>query len=73
LSPAATGSAAGRRAVGAEGALQCNKTGTVTAGTPMVVDVPPAFRASGDDLLGAAAIAERRSEHPLGKAMISQA
>ncbi len=50
-----------------------DKTGTVTLGTPSVRAVLPANGASEEDLVRAAAVAERRSEHPLGKAVLGLA
>jgi heavy metal translocating P-type ATPase len=50
-----------------------DKTGTVTIGSPQVVDVRPAAGVSVRALLEAAAIAECRSEHPLAKAIVRRA
>jgi heavy metal translocating P-type ATPase len=50
-----------------------DKTGTVTYGTPQVVAVLPAAGVSKETLLARAAIAERRSEHPLGAAIVAYA
>jgi Cd2+/Zn2+-exporting ATPase/Cu+-exporting ATPase len=50
-----------------------DKTGTVTMGTPVVSAIRPAGGATPDELLQAAAIAERRSEHPLGRAIVQAA
>jgi Cd2+/Zn2+-exporting ATPase/Cu+-exporting ATPase len=50
-----------------------DKTGTLTAGTPTVVGVVPANGASEEEVIRVAAIAEHRSEHPLGKAIVSRA
>lgn len=50
-----------------------DKTGTLTYGTPEVVGLHCAPDTSDGELLGAAAIAERRSEHPLGKAIVRRA
>lgn len=47
-----------------------DKTGTVTFGEPRVVDVVPAAGVSPRVLLEAAAVAEARSEHPLGQAIL---
>ena len=52
-----------------------DKTGTLTEGTPRVADIHP-LPASGfgdDDLLGLAAAAERPSEHPLARAIVTAA
>lgn len=50
-----------------------DKTGTLTFGNPEVTEVRPADGISAQDLLVAAAIAERPSEHPLGKAIMRKA
>jgi heavy metal translocating P-type ATPase len=50
-----------------------DKTGTVTYGTPSVRAVVPVAGISQDDVIRAAAVAERRSEHPLGKAVLARA
>ncbi len=50
-----------------------DKTGTLTAGKPVVTDVVALNGMSRDDLLVLAASAERRSEHPLGEAMVRYA
>jgi Cd2+/Zn2+-exporting ATPase/Cu+-exporting ATPase len=50
-----------------------DKTGTLTFGEPRVRSVVPAPGVTRDNLLGAAASAEIRSEHPLGKAIIEVA
>lgn len=50
-----------------------DKTGTVTVGAPEVVAVRPVAGASEDAVVGAAAIAEVRSEHPLGQAILRRA
>ncbi|MFB7664228.1 heavy metal translocating P-type ATPase [Kitasatospora sp. NPDC056138] len=57
-------------------AVALDKTGTLTAGTPQVVEVRPAARPDGvsaDELLALAAAAEVRSEHPLGRAIVAAA
>ena len=46
-----------------------DKTGTITKGTPEVTDIIPLAGGSRQDLLRLAAIAEKRSEHPLGVAI----
>ena len=49
-----------------------DKTGTLTYGTPRVVAVEPVVGDMGkDELYALAATAERLSEHPLGKAVVS--
>ena len=50
-----------------------DKTGTLTYGDPEVVDIHAAPGATGDEVLAAAAIAERPSEHPVGKAILKRA
>jgi heavy metal translocating P-type ATPase len=50
-----------------------DKTGTLTFGTPEVREVYPAAGVDPRALIEAAAIAERRSEHPLGKAILTRA
>ena len=50
-----------------------DKTGTLTWGAPAVVDVRPAPGVSREELLRWAAIAERNSEHPLGRAIVAYA
>jgi Cu+-exporting ATPase len=49
-----------------------DKTGTLTKGKPEVTDII-AFNGSEAEVLRIAAIAERRSEHPLGEAIIRKA
>ncbi len=50
-----------------------DKTGTLTFGKPEVQAVVPAPGATPEEVLDAAAIAEFRSEHPLGKAIVAHA
>jgi Cd2+/Zn2+-exporting ATPase/Cu+-exporting ATPase len=50
-----------------------DKTGTLTFGTPRVQAVLPANGASPESVLGLAAVAELRSEHPLGRAIVNRA
>ncbi len=50
-----------------------DKTGTVTFGHPAVTGVYPSSGATQEEVLEAAAIAERPSEHPLAKAVLSKA
>ncbi len=50
-----------------------DKTGTLTAGKPVVTDVIPTDGLGQEELLALAASAERRSEHPLGEAIVRQA
>ena len=50
-----------------------DKTGTITKGKPEVTDVVAANGFNEQALLGAAASAERGSEHPLGRAIVERA
>ncbi|GAU69191.1 copper-transporting P-type ATPase [Streptomyces sp. NBRC 110611] len=50
-----------------------DKTGTVTAGTPVLTDVHAAGGHTGDALLALVAAAEEASEHPLAAAIVSGA
>ena len=50
-----------------------DKTGTLTFGRPEVQQIVPVAGTTGDELLDAAAAAELRSEHPLGKAIVAYA
>ncbi len=50
-----------------------DKTGTLTYGTPEVVEIRPANGVSTKSLLEAAAIAESQSEHPVAKAIVGKA
>jgi P-type Cu+ transporter len=50
-----------------------DKTGTLTFGTPELMDVHPAPEISAALLLKTAAMAESRSEHPVAKAILKQA
>jgi Cu+-exporting ATPase len=50
-----------------------DKTGTLTRGEPRLTDVIPLNGLSRDELLALAAAAERRSEHPLGEAIVAGA
>lgn len=50
-----------------------DKTGTLTFGRPEVRALIPASGVDGTELLDAAAAAELRSEHPLGKAIVAHA
>ena len=53
--------------------LVCDKTGTLTEGKPRLVSVEAVGGFGDDDVLRAAAAAERGSEHPLGAAILSGA
>ena len=50
-----------------------DKTGTITSGEPKVTDILPAEGVSADELLRLANTLERRSEHPLAKAILEYA
>jgi Cu+-exporting ATPase len=50
-----------------------DKTGTITAGKPQVVDVIPLNGGAPESLLEVAASAERFSEHPLAQAVVESA
>jgi ATPase, P-type (transporting), HAD superfamily, subfamily IC/heavy metal translocating P-type ATPase len=50
-----------------------DKTGTLTFGTPRVTAVHSVDGVSSEELIEVAAVAERRSEHPLGKAILVRA
>ncbi len=52
-----------------------DKTGTITAGKPVVTDIQtaPASGMNDDDVLTIAATVERGSEHPLGKSIVRAA
>ncbi|HEV3317118.1 MAG TPA: cation-translocating P-type ATPase, partial [Candidatus Angelobacter sp.] len=50
-----------------------DKTGTLTFGSPQVVQLKPARGTTEEELLRSAAIAERNSEHPLAKAVVDYA
>jgi len=50
-----------------------DKTGTATYGTPVVRDVAAGSGITTEAVLAAAAVAERRSEHPLAKAILAHA
>jgi len=53
--------------------LVLDKTGTITKGKPELTDVLPLSNFSETDLLQLAAIADRRSEHPLAEAIVKGA
>ncbi|HYU25093.1 MAG TPA: cation-translocating P-type ATPase, partial [Thermoanaerobaculia bacterium] len=50
-----------------------DKTGTLTIGEPTIVGIAPAEGTSEEELLRLAAAAERRSSHPLAKAVVDRA
>ncbi|MFP5319145.1 MAG: heavy metal translocating P-type ATPase [Acidimicrobiia bacterium] len=53
--------------------LALDKTGTITQGTPRVVEVEPAPDRRPDELVRLAAAVEARSEHPLARAVVAYA
>ena len=53
--------------------LTLDKTGTLTVGKPKVVAVVPASGVSETALIGVAAALERKSEHPLARAVVEYA
>ena len=50
-----------------------DKTGTITAGEPRVTDILPAKGVNPDELMRLAYLLERKSEHPLARAILSRA
>ena len=50
-----------------------DKTGTITEGTPRITDILPAEGISAEELLRCAAALEKKSEHPLAKAILRHA
>ena len=50
-----------------------DKTGTITAGEPRVTDILHAEGVSADELMRLAYLLERKSEHPLARAILSRA
>ena len=50
-----------------------DKTGTITQGTPQVTDIIPAEGVTEEELLRLASALERKSEHPLAKAVMQRA
>ena len=54
-------------------ALAIDKTGTLTTGRPEVTDLAPAAGSSEDELLRVAAAVERKSQHPLARAIVRRA
>ena len=50
-----------------------DKTGTITSGEPCVTDMLPAQDVTADELLRLACALERKSEHPLAKAILKRA
>jgi len=58
---------------GSLAAVAFDKTGTLTEGRPRVTDLIPRDDLSGHELLSYAAAIEKRSEHPLGVAIVEYA
>ena len=54
-------------------AVAMDKTGTLTRGQPRLVEIRPSGNRSEDEILALAAAVERRSEHPLARAVVSAA
>ena len=50
-----------------------DKTGTITCGEPKVTDLLPAAGVSAEELLSLACALERKSEHPLARAILQKA
>src|SRR5580692_11381497 len=50
-----------------------DKTGTLTFGTPQILEVVSANGFGEQEIIAAASIAERKSEHPLAKAVVARA
>lgn len=50
-----------------------DKTGTITSGEPRVTDMIPAEGVTEDELLAAAYVLEKKSEHPLARAILVKA
>ena len=50
-----------------------DKTGTITNGTPVVIDIIPSENYTENDLLSYASSLESKSEHPLAKAVVQKA
>ena len=63
--------AASLEAAGRTQIVALDKTGTITSGEPKVTDILPAGGVSETELLTLAAALERKSEHPLAKAVLA--
>ncbi len=63
--------AASLEAAGRTQIVALDKTGTITSGEPKVTDILPAAGVSENELLTLAAALERKSEHPLAKAVLT--
>ncbi|MGN1248722.1 MAG: heavy metal translocating P-type ATPase [Candidatus Spyradocola sp.] len=66
-------SAASLEAAGRTDIVALDKTGTITSGEPTVTDVLPADGVTEEALLRLASALERKSEHPLARAVLSAA
>lgn len=60
-------------ALGGIRSIALDKTGTITAGEPVVTDIEPLEGVTADHLLSLAAAVERRSQHPLAAAVVKAA
>ncbi len=58
---------------GKAGIIALDKTGTITEGAPRVTDLLPAAGVTERELLSAAYALEKRSEHPLARAVVARA
>ncbi len=65
--------AASLEAAGRTQIVALDKTGTITSGEPKVTDILPAEGVTENELLTLAAALERKSEHPLAKAVLAYA
>ena len=65
--------AAALEATGKTQIIAVDKTGTVTLGKPKVTDIVPCDNISDDELLSVAYALEKKSEHPLAKAITDAA
>ncbi len=65
--------AASLEAAGRTQIVALDKTGTITNGEPKVTDILPADGVTEEELLTLACALERKSEHPLAKAVLSYA
>ncbi len=63
--------AASLEAAGRTQIVALDKTGTITSGEPKVTDILPAEGVTENELLTLAAALERKSEHPLAKAVLA--
>ena len=54
-------------------AVALDKTGTLTRGKPELTELHPTSTLTDDELLAMAAAAERRSEHPIARAIVASA